>query len=352
MDPVQLGIIGCGVISASHLELARKCPLVSVVAVADLIPERAQGRAQEFGVPSIYYNDEDLLSDPRLEAVVLAMPTGDRTPVAYQALERGKHVLLEKPVASHASEVTRMMELRGDRVVGCCSSRPTFTDHAEAAAKCVASGVLGQIRMVRFRAILPAAPEPAAEPPAWRQSMARNGGGILVNWSCYDLDYMMHITGWRVKPQAVMARWWPLGPALAAYAAPDSDADAHYLALIACEDDIVLSMERAEMTGASLDQAWELVGSEGALHMPMLAPADGPHTVVLDRFVPGTGVVSETIWSGEKNEADADVIGDFARAIREGGETRTNLERALVMQKITDAIYSSAAQGQSVAMTA
>ncbi len=349
MEPVRLGVVGCGVIGPTHLKLAATCPLARVVAVADLIPERARSKGGEFGIDAVYFSDEELLNDPQVEAVVLAMPAADRTPVAFKALKRGKHVLLEKPVAGKAADVRRMMALRGDRVVACCSSRMVFTAHAEAAAACVASGALGRIRVVRARAVHPAGARPVFDPPPpWRQSMALNGGGILVNWSCYDLNYLMAITGWKLRPRAVLAKWWPVAPPMASFVAPGSDADAHYLATILCEDDVVLSLERAEMSTACKDVAWEVIGSEGSLHMPMLAPDGRPHSVVLDRFVPGEGVQSETIWSAGKSAPTGDVVSDFVRAIRQGGEPETSLERALVMQQITDAVYASAARGRSV----
>jgi predicted dehydrogenase len=178
--------------------------------------------------------------------------------------------------------------------------------------------------------------------------MALNGGGILVNWSCYDLDYVMRITGWRLQPKAVLARWWPVAGKMKAYVARGSDADAHYTALILCKDDIVLSMERAEFSSAAVDQAWELLGTEGALHLPMRPEAGKPAAVILDKFVPGKGIVSRTLWKEGQGKVKENVLSDFARAIRTGGEPRTNLERALVMQKITDAIYDSAASGASV----
>jgi predicted dehydrogenase len=351
MEPVRLGIIGCGVISASHLRLAAQCPDVKVVAVADLIRKRARAQAETFGVPTVYVQDEDLLRDSRVEAVVLAMPAGVRTPVAYKALKRGKHVLIEKPIASHAAEVRRMIALRGDRVVGCCSCRMTFTDYAAVAAGCVASGALGDIRVARIRAILPAAAAPMKTPPPWRQSMALNGGGILVNWSCYDLDFLMHIMGWRLKPRQVLAAWWPPARAMAAYAAPGSDADAHYTALIRCEGGAVLSMERAEMSAASGDQAWEIIGSKGTLHMPLLSSTTNPGAVVLDRFIRGKGVVSETLWQGPPKAPPVEnEITDFVRAIRRHRSPRTSLEQALVMQQITDAIYASATRKAGVSI--
>ena len=350
MEPTRLGIIGCGVISGHHLKLATESALVELVAVADLIEERATAAAEKYGVPTHYLNDEDLLNDDRIEAVVLAMPVFDRTPVAYKALERGKHVLIEKPIAAKAADVEKMMALRGDRVVLCGSCRMGFSGHAAAAKKCVESGALGKIRMVRTRAVHAAGSKPNDDPPAWRESMKLNGGGILVNWSCYEVDYMMHILGWELKPRTALANWWPVGDKMSAYAAPGSDADAHFAAHIQCEDDIAFVMERAEFSSIRTDEAWEIIGTEGTLHLPMIPPQGKPNEVILDKFVPGEGVVSETIWS-EKDGGETDTdMDNFMRAIREGSQPATDLERALRMQKMTDAIYASAKSGASVSI--
>ena len=350
MEPVRIGVVGCGVIGESHLKLAAESAMAEVVAVADIAEERANAAAKKFGVPSVYGNDDDLLNDPRVDAVVLAMPTGARTPVACKALERGKHVLLEKPVAGNAAEVEKMMALRGDRVVACCSPRMAFTPHAEAAAKCVASGVLGRIRLVRIRAVLATGSKPRDPIPPWRQSMQQNGGGILVNWSCYDLDYVMHITNWQLRPRALLAKWWPVAAKMSDYVAPGSDADSHYIALVQCENDMALSMERAEFSSATTDQAWEVIGTDASLHLPMRPQEGKPNAVILDRFVPGKGVVCETIWEETGEDATDNVVNDFVSAIRGGTEPKTNLARALVVQKITDAIYASAKSGASVAI--
>ncbi|MBS3761668.1 MAG: Gfo/Idh/MocA family oxidoreductase [Planctomycetes bacterium] len=351
MEPVKLGVIGCGVISGSHLKLAEESPAAEVVAVADLIEERAESRGEEFGIDSRYDSDRELLEDDRIEAVILAMPVADRTPVAYRALECGKHVLLEKPVAASVDEVEKMMELQNDRVIACCSPRMAFTGHAEVAARCVASGALGKIRVVRIRAVLPAPAEPRDEPPPWRESMKLNGGGILVNWSCYDLDYLMSITDWQIQPRTVLARWWPVAEKMLEYVAPGSDADAHYCALIQCEEDIILTMERAEFSSATSDQAWEIIGTEGTLHLPMRPQEGKPNAVILDRFVPGKGVESETLWEEGDGGGSGNVVNDFVRAIREEREPKTDIKRALLMQKITDAIYGSAESGQCVTIS-
>ena len=351
MNPLKLGIVGCGVIGTHHISDASKSPLVDLIAVADVIEERAKNSAEKFNVPKYYTNEDDLISDKEIEAVILAMPTGVRTPIAYKVLEKGKHLIIEKPAASRSEEIEKMISLRGDRVVACCSPRMAFSGHAESAKKCVESGVLGKIRNVRVRALLSAPPNPSDNPPPWSQSMKLNGGGILVNWSCYDLDYLMQITSWRLKPRVVLANWWHVGEKMSAYVAPDSDADSHYIAFILCDDDIVLTMERGEFTSTTTDQAWEIIGSDASLHLPMRPQPGKPNAVILDRFIPGKGVISETIWKEGDEEPTGGVLEDFVYAVRENRKPKTTLENALVMQKITDAIYDSARTKQAITIS-
>ena len=132
------------------------------------------------------------------------------------------------------------------------------------------------------------------------------------------------------------------------YVDPQSDADSHYTALIQCDDGIALTLERAEFSSSAAQSAWEIVGSEATLHLNMMAGFGNAPSVVLDRFVPGQGVVSETLPEKPVEAQGMEFLRDFARCIREGGAPRTSLERALVMQKITDAIYTSARSGKAV----
>ncbi len=351
MEPLKLGIVGCGVIGTHHISEASGSHLVDLIAIEDVIEERAKSSAEKFNVPKYYTKEDDLINDEEIEAVILAMPTGVRTPIAYKVLEKGKHLIIEKPAASRSEEIEKMISLRGDRVVACCSPRMAFSGHAESAKKCVESGVLGKIRNVRVRVLQSTPPNPNDNPPPCRQSMKLNGGGILVNWSCYDLDYLMQITSWKLKPRVVLANWWPVAEKMSAYVAPGSDADSHYIAFILCDDDIVLTMERGEFTSATTDQAWEIIGTDGSLHLPMTRQQGKPYEVILDRFIPGKGVVSETIWKESDGGPTGGVLEDFVYAVRQNRKPKTTLENALVMQKITDAIYDSARSRQAIIIT-
>ena len=340
--PVRLGVIGCGVIGQCHMRAAVGDDLIELAAVADLRPEPRQAAADEFGVPRTYADGLELLADPDIDAVALAMPAGARIALALAALKAGKHVLTEKPVARNEGEVRQMMAAAGERVVACCSSRYRFLPSADAATDFIASGALGALRLVQFRATTQAGPPPANPPPPWRVSFDQNGGGIMSNWGCYDMDYMLGVTGWQLRPRSVLARWWPVSPAFAATrVAPGSDAETHLTALVQCEDGIAFTIERGEFMTTPGAQHWLVVGDNGSLTLQMTA-CEGKK-ITFWRADSEAGAVEETVWQGEEDygSAHSGPVTDFAAAIRDRRPPKTGLRQALVMQQITDAIYAS-----------
>lgn len=348
MEPVKVGIIGCGVIGTHHLEAAANTALARVVAVADLIPERGREKSGRFDVPKVYVEGDDLLEDPEIEAVVLATPAHARFSLALHAFRTGKHVLTEKPVAMDAGQVREMIAARGELVAACCCSRYAFLPSTRAATDLVRSGALGDLRVIHCRALTSGSGPPKSDPPEWRLKRHLNGGGILMNWGCYDLDYLMGITGWRLKPKTVLAQTWTVPPKFTALAAPGSDAETHFVSLIVCEGGATISFERAEMSTARPEGAWKIVGSEGSLDLAML-PAKGKR-IVHNRASSEEGVASETVWEGDEawDLLHDGPLADFAAAIREGREPKTTLEKALILQQISDAIYRSAETGRAV----
>jgi predicted dehydrogenase len=321
------------------------------VAVADIREDAARAVAAKFGVGTVYTDADALFADSRIEAVVLALPACHRTEMALKAFRSGKHVLTEKPVAMNAGEVRRMIQARGGLVAACCSSRFRATESSRAVTEFLASGALGALRVVRCRGLYGLGEAPKSPPPEWRLKRALNGGGIMMNWGCYDMDYLLGITGWTLKPLRVMARIWGLPSALGAYAAPGSEAETHVAALIGCEGGTAIVFERGEFAARSTEGAWEVIGTNGSLHLNML-PGQRKQ-MIHDEAVPGKGLVTRTLWEGVEDWGvlHSGPILDFAAAIRERREPRTNLERALVIQQITDAIYASSERGEAVALS-
>lgn len=348
MKSVGLGVIGCGHTGRGHVEAGQATSLTHVVAVADIRHEAAREVAREFGVGTAYADAHSLLKDPAVEAVVLAMPTFGRTPLALEAFRLGKHVLLEKPVAMNADEVSQMIEARGELVAGCCSSRYRFQKSADTAAELVASGALGELRVLRCRAIRAAKARPKTPRPAWRLRKSLNGGGVLMNWGCYDLDYLLGITGWSLRPKYVLAQTWLVPEPFQSHVAPGSDAETHCAAIIRCENGSVITFERGEYVAAQTEEAWEILGSTGSLRLQM-TPSKGER-LVYDSSDSDTGAISRVVSQGEddRDVLSSGALQDYAAAIRERRQPRTGLEQALIVQKTSDAIYASAEQGVPV----
>lgn len=348
MQPVRLGIIGCGVIGRVHLRYATQLSLTEVVAVADLREQAAREAAEQFGIGTVYTSADDLLNDPNVEAVVLAFPTAGRTDVALKAFAKGKHVLLEKPVAMNADEVQQMIAAKGDLIAGCCSSRHRFLDSARVVEEFLDSGALGKLRLIRIRAVRPADGPPKTPPPAWRLSRRLNGGGILMNWGCYDLDYLLGILHWALRPRWVLAQMWTVPSPFEPHVAPGSDAETHVAALLRCDDGMTIVYERGEYMPTAADDVWEIIGEGGSLRFKMV-----PDKAKVIMFYEGTtewGVVPKVLWQGDESwdVVNAAPVTDFAAAVRERRPPKTNLEQAFIVQKITDAIYASAMQGTPV----
>lgn len=362
MRRVRLGVIGCGVIGQHHLRAARDWPSIELAAVADVRAEAAQQATSAFNVPRTYDSGSELLRDRDIDAVVLALPTGLRGPLALEALGHGKHVLLEKPSAMDAGELRRMQAARDGRVVACCSSRHRFLPSARAASEIVAGGALGPIRVLRARGVNAAGRPPANPPPAWRLSRNLNGGGILANWGVYDLDYLFGLTGWRYRPRLVLAQSFAVPPQFEPHVAPGSDAEAHAAAIVRLRDtaaaaagrepEPVLTLERGEFLATQTEAAWQIIGTRGSLRLMML-PRQG-NVLYHDETSTQEGVTTRVAWQGDEDWSiiHQGPVRDFADAIAHGRPPMTGLDEALIVQQTLDAIYESSRTGEAVAIEA
>jgi predicted dehydrogenase len=143
MEPVGIGIIGCGNISSAYLKAAKTFPILDIRAVADLKAEAAAARAEEFSVPAI--SVEALLADPAIDIVVnLTVPLA-HVAVGLAALAAGKHVHSEKPLGVTVGSARKLLaegKKRGLRI-GCAPD--TFLGGAhQTCRKLIDDGAIGQ----------------------------------------------------------------------------------------------------------------------------------------------------------------------------------------------------------------
>lgn len=348
MESVKVGVIGCGVIGRVHLKFLTQNPSAKVIAVADIREEVAKEAAKQFDVPKVYKTSEDLLNDPEIDAVVLAFQTSGRAQVAISAFAHGKHVLVEKPVAMNAEEAEQMVAAKGNLIAGCCSSRHRFLPSFQFVKSFLDSGALGKIRLIRIRAAKPDEGPPKVTPPAWRLRRDLNGGGILMNWGCYDLDYLFALFDWQLRPKLVLANMWTVPPPFEPHVAPGSDAETHVTAFLLCDDGLTISYERGEYMPTAPEDGWEIIGEKGSLRFRMI-PEKGK-TITFYEANTDLGVVPKVVWQGDEtwDMVHEGVVNDFIQAVIQNRQPATTLEQALIVQQVTDAIYTSAVKREPI----
>ena len=110
---VKIGIIGCGgIANGKHMPSLAKLPNVKMIAFCDIIEERAKKAAEKYGTPDAktYVDYRELLLDPDIEVVHVLTPNREHSEISIAALEAGKHVMCEKPMAKTAAEAKKMVE--------------------------------------------------------------------------------------------------------------------------------------------------------------------------------------------------------------------------------------------------
>jgi predicted dehydrogenase len=145
MAAVKVGIIGCGQISESYLRqlTGMLSGVAQVTACSDIIPERAQNRATEFGVPKVC-TTEELLADPEIEiAVNLTMPAQHHE-VTMAALAAGKHVFCEKPLSVNRELAKEMLDTAAAKGLRMAGAPDTFLGAGmQACRKVIDEGAIG-----------------------------------------------------------------------------------------------------------------------------------------------------------------------------------------------------------------
>ena len=110
---LKVGIVGCGgIANGKHLPSLAKIPEVEMVAFCDIIVERAEAAKAKYGTEDakVYEDYRELLADKSIDVVHVLTPNNMHAPITIDALEAGKHVMCEKPMAKTAAEAQEMLE--------------------------------------------------------------------------------------------------------------------------------------------------------------------------------------------------------------------------------------------------
>ncbi len=183
----RVAVVGCGVISKNHLYALNKLTTVQLVAVCDIVEQKAKDAADAYGCR--YYTDyHEMFVKEKPDVVHICLPHYLHAPVAIEAMEMGIDVLCEKPMHKDLEGARRMKEvsLRTGRRLGVIFQN-RYNSGCRLAKKVLVSGELGKVKGVCGTVMWNRDDRYYASGP-WRASYETAGGGVIINQAIHTLD--------------------------------------------------------------------------------------------------------------------------------------------------------------------
>lgn len=343
---LQLGLAGAGAIGAKHVAAAPQAQ-ARVVRVVDPDEERAAAMATTCG--GVAGSDpRELWDDSNIDAVIIAVPNCFHKPLALEALQAGKHVLLEKPMALTAGECDELIAAadRAGRILQIGYAH-RFTAVGRAAKRIVDSGELGQLRHAKAHLLLRRGIPGLG---GWFTTKAIAGGGCLIDVGVHLIDLALYLLGQPRATTVIGATYADFGRRMRDYAFETMWAGPpHYDGSCDVEDSAYALVQFAGGVTLDLQVAWAcnlpdtgaptstvaLLGDRGGLSFELF----GDH---LRLRTETAGLNSESKLALPASNEMVEQMIDFSRAASTGvyqiGATPSEGRR---VQALVDAIYAS-----------
>jgi predicted dehydrogenase len=340
-DKVGYGIIGCGVIAPWHAKAVTGIPDAELIAVCDIIPEKAEKMKEEFGAKHVYTDYKEMLACDDIQMVSICTPSGMHADMGIDAALAGKHVMTEKPIDINLDKIDGLVKTCAKSKVklACIFQRRTSPLY-KCVKRAVDEGKLGKLVLCStylkyFRS------QEYYDSAGWRGTWELDGGGALMNQGVHMVDILR----------------WIMGPIDTIFAFAD-----HLARKIEVEDTSVASIKFKSGAFGTLEgttsitpgrgHRFEVHGTEGSIYV------DGESIVRWD--VPGESL--ETVQK-EMEDGVGDMSGDpkaistsghqvqiadLIESVRENREPMVTGAEARHAVELILAVYESARTGQPV----
>jgi predicted dehydrogenase len=350
---LRVGVIGAG-IGATHLAAYNQLPQVEVVALAGLDDDRVRRVAAEYHVPQTYREYEQLLAAPGIDAVSVCLPNLLHAPVSIAALQAGKHVLVEKPLARNVDESLAMIGAarEADRVL-MVSFDKRYRGDVQWIKQYIDSGALGKIYYAKAhwmrRSGIPRL-------GSWFVSKEQAGGGPLIDLGVHVLDIAMYLMG-EPRPLSVSgnvyAEFGPRGLKNWVGRQQFTNERLPYevedlaTAFVRLEGGATLLLEASWGTHSSAgdDFGVTLYGTEGGVE---LFVRDYGYDNTVRVFTDVGGVPTDMAPRIPKGRGHLHVIERFAAAVLDGAPAIPSPEEGMRRVEVIAACYQSAQEGREV----
>lgn len=205
MKKLKIGIIGVGNMGSQHVAniTAGKVPNTELVAICDIDPKKRETLSEKYPDIKIFENHTDLIKSGLAEAVLIAVPHYDHTPIAVCAFENGLHVLTEKPAGVYTAQVKEMNAAakKSGKVFGIMYNQRTNPVYQKL-RELIQNGSLGSIKRVSWTITDWYRPQAYHDSCTWRSTWATEGGGALINQNPHQLDLWQWLFG---MPSKIMS---------------------------------------------------------------------------------------------------------------------------------------------------
>ena len=353
---VKIGIIGTGWIAEAHISSYKKMPDVEIVAMADLVPGKAEAFAKKFEIENcrFYENDEALLAAEKdLDGVSICTYNGTHASCAIHALNAGVNVMLEKPFTVTLDEAVQVMraEKKSGKILT-IGFQPRMSENMKMIKKIVDSGELGKIYYLqagggRRRGI----PTPFGTTFIEKETA---GIGAVGDIGSYSLDMLLGAVGYP-KPLTVSgyksaffgtdSAYYPNHPEYAEKFGVDDFA----AAFVRLEGDIILDFRISWAMNMDTCGDALILGTKGGLRIPSTECWNGEFGSPLKVYKTVAGsTVEYSVPLKPKEDLFTKKLRTFVDAIKNGGSATVPSSEIIYNQAIIDGIVKSAELGKEV----
>lgn len=346
---VRLGIIGAGNIGNVHIqEFSKLQEQCEITAITDAFLPLADSRAQQYGIKNVMATPTDLINSTEVDAVVIGVPNLHHAALAVQAMEAGKHVLLEKPMglnADSARSIVRAQERTGMTLMVAHQMRWEWLPLQ--VKQQVEAGELGRIYTAKAgwyrRKGIPGW-------GTWFTRMEESGGGPLIDIGVHMLDLSLHLMG-SPKPVSVSgatyAEFGPVRKGIGTWGKPNWEGYYNVedlaTALIRMEDGSTLTLEVSWAVHMDTDSIpfIHLMGTEGGASL-----RGSRGKFLTERF--DRPMETELVTPANDEGGRGRLSRHFLECVVEGKQPLTSVMTGFTNNLILDAIYESSRTGNEV----
>jgi predicted dehydrogenase len=344
---LKVGVIGIGGIAKTHFPGWRESPHAEMIAFGDIAPDTLKRVGEEQGITRLYDTGYDLIADPDIDIVDICTPNNYHAPLAVAALNAGKHVICEKPLAPNTEQVRQMIRARdasGKLLMTAQHFR--FNGAAKALKAEIDTGILGEVYHARSWMLRRAA---APIRPGFIMK-EHSGGGPCIDIGVHILDLTLWMMG-NPRPVAVtgvsQTKLAKLPGSFSIWGGPipreDFDVEDFAAAFVRFENGATLVLEVSwllhhKTTGEDM-QMW-LYGDKGGAHWPS--------NEVLWTNNETQQQMNMQLVRAETGEPHAKECVVFAEAVANGKPSPVPAEASLDVIGILEALYKSSETGREV----